>query len=284
MLIDTHVHTNYSDGLYAAEQVVVIASSSGIGLLSITDHDCVDAYPDVARLAEGMGIKMVHGVEMTTKYEQGFSCVHVVGLGIDINSDVRRVLRRVADARDDSDRRFLENLNRHFEAKYPGWEPTVGIKPSVFQSMMANARRQGIMISEKELMGIFMDSKLWVPIEYEVTMEEAVSYIKGWGGVPVLAHPFDFGNDASLLLKRFLVAGGEAIELCKYRYKVRNESLGGLSMRELLDKERKMNEWTARQAKKHGLRLTMASDYHGSGEMGMDPSEYGVDVTWLYDL
>jgi predicted metal-dependent phosphoesterase TrpH len=284
MLIDTHVHTSFSDGLYGPAHVVSEARSRGIGLLSITDHDCVDAYPEAVRLADSVGIRVVPGVEMTTKYEEGFSCVHIVGLGIDINSDVRRVLRRVADARDDSDRRFLESLNRHFEAKYPGWEPTTSIKPGVFQSMMANARRQGIMISEKELMGVFMKPELWVPIEYEVTLEEAVSYIKEWGGVPVLAHPFDFGNDAGLLLKKFIAAGGEAVELCKYRYKVRDERLGGLSMRGRLDKEREMNEWTASQARRHGLRLTMASDYHGQEEMGMDPAEYGIDASWLYSL
>jgi len=46
-----------------------------------------------------------------------------------------------------------------------------------------------------------------------------------------------------------------------------------------------VNEWTVAAARKHGLRLTMASDHHdGHRAMGMDPAEYGIDVSWLLDM
>lgn len=285
MLIDTHVHTYHSDGLHSPARVVAGASSSGIGLLSITDHDCVDAYPAALELAEGLGILMIPGVELTTKNEEGCSCIHIVGLGVRIDYGVRRVLGKINKARDESEQGFLENLNRYFEARYEGWLPTVGIKPSVFHNTLANAKSQGIHISEKEMMDVILNPELWVPIEHEITVDEAVSYIKEWGGVPVLAHPLDFSNDVRTVLDRFLAAGGEAVELCKYRYKVRSEALANLSAQELLAKEREMNEWTARQAKKHGLKLTLASDHHDERRaMGMDPAEYGIDVSWLLEL
>jgi predicted metal-dependent phosphoesterase TrpH len=285
MLIDTHVHTEYSDGLHDVTRVIGDAASAGVGLLSITDHDCVDAYPAALGLAKGRGIRMIPGVELTTKDEQGCSCIHVVGLGVRIDNGMRRVLGKITRAREAADRVFLENLNRHFEARYGGWKPTAGIKPSVFHNMLANARSQNIRISEKELMDVFLDPGLWAPFEFEITLDEAIAYVKEWGGVSVLAHPFDFSNDVRLVLKRFLVAGGEAVELCKYRYKVRSEALASLSASELLAREREMNEWTIGQAKKHGLRLTMASDHHDERRaMGMDPSEYGIDVSWLDEL
>jgi hypothetical protein len=285
MLIDTHVHTDHSDGLLSPARVVDDALSGGIGLLSITDHDCVGAYPAALGLAKGRGLRMIPGVELTTKDEQGCSCIHIVGLGIRTDHEVRRVLGRISEARDASDHVFLENLNRYFGARYGGWTPTAGIKPSVFQNTLANARSQGIRISEKELMDVFLDPGLWAPIEHEITVDEAVSYIKEWGGVPVLAHPFDFSNDVRLVFKRFMAAGGEAVELCKYRYKVRSEALAKLSAPELLAREREMNEWTIKQANKHCLRLTMASDCHdGRRAMGMDPEEYGIDVSWLNEL
>jgi len=285
MLIDTHVHTDYSDGLHPPARVVADASSAGIGLLSITDHDCVDAYPAALNLAKGYGIRMIPGVELTTKDELGCSCIHIVGLGVMADHGVRRVLADITKAREGADRGFLENLNRHFEARYPGWEPVAGTRPSVFLNMLESARRQGIALTEKGLLDVFMDPELWVPIEYEVTVDEAVSYIKEWGGVPVLAHPFDFNNDVRLVFDRFQAAGGEAVELCKYRYKVRSGTLAGLSAAELLASEREMNEWTVREANEHGLRLTMASDHHdGRRAMGMDPAEYGIDVSWLDEL
>jgi hypothetical protein len=285
MLIDTHVHTDHSDGLHSVSQVISGAFSDGIGLMSITDHDCVDAYPAAIGLAKNNGIKIIPGVELTTKNEQGCNCVHIVGLGIRTDSDVRKALQKVVKAHDESEEGFLENLNGYFEAKYPGWEPTVGIKPSVFHNTLANAKSQGIVISEKEMMDVILNPSLWVPIEYEITLDEAVSRIKEWGGVPVLAHPFDFSNDVSVVFKRFLAAGGEAVELCKYRYKARSGVLDGLSIRQLLSKEREMNEWTIGQAKKYGLKLTMASDHHDDNRaMGMDPADYGIDVSWLDGL
>lgn len=285
MLIDTHIHTDYSDGLHTVAQVIGDASRGGIGLMSITDHDRVDAYPEAIGLAEGRGVRLIPGVELTTKNEQGCNCIHIVGLGIGTDSGVKRLLGRVIKAHDDSERGFLKNLNAYFAEKYPGWEPTVGIKPSVYQNTLANAGRQGIVISEKEMMDVILNPELWVPIDFEVTVDEAVAYVKQWGGVPVLAHPFDFSNDVNLVFKRFLAAGGEAVELCKYRYKVRSKALSSLSPEGLLKKEREMNEWTARQAKIHGLKLTMASDHHDDRRvMGMDPAEYGIDTTWLDGL
>jgi hypothetical protein len=285
MIIDTHVHTYHSDGLHSPVQVIADAASAGVGLLSITDHDRVDAYPAAFDLSKSHGIRMVPGVELTTKDEQGCSCIHIVGLGIKVDHGVRRVLDKITKARDASDLAFLENMNRYFGARYPGWEPTRGIKPSVFHNTLTNAKRQGIAIMEKELMDVFLDPSLWTPIGYEVTVDEAVSLIKRWGGVPVLAHPFDFSNDVHRVLDRFLRAGGEAVELCKYRYKVRSGALANLSALELLAREREMNEWTIKEANKHGLRLTMASDHHdGRRAMGMDPEEYGIDVSWLQEL
>ncbi|HTY90415.1 MAG TPA: PHP domain-containing protein [Methanocella sp.] len=285
MLIDTHVHTSYSDGRDTPEKVIADAAMAGIGLLSITDHDCVDAYPEAIGLARSAGIRLIPGVELTTKNERGCNCIHIVGLGIRMDAGVRQALKRVVDARDESDKGFLKNLNEYLEKKYPGWEPAEGIKPSVFQNTLANARRQGIAITEKEMMDLILDPSLWAPIEYEITVDEAVDRIKEWGGVPVLAHPFDFSNDASVVLQRFLAAGGEVVELCKYRYKVRSDVLSRLGPGELLKKEREMNEWTVAAARKHGLKLTMASDRHdGHRAMGMDPAEYGIDVSWLEEL
>ena len=285
MRIDTHVHTTFSDGLDSPDGIMRLAADDGIGLVSITDHDLVLAYPHVIEAGRQMGIKVVPGVEITTKDEQGCCCIHIVGLGIDTGREVSDVLDKIVDARDSSNIGFLENVNSYLSKKYPSWQSVWDAKPSVFVNVMQMANACGIRIAEKEMMDIILNKELWVPMEFELTVNEAVSYIKRWGGVPVLAHPFDFSNDAALVLKRFLSAGGEAVELCKYRHKVRSSALSLLGPEELISKEREMNLWTVEQARKHGLKLTMASDHHdASRPMGMDPAEYGIDVGWLYNL
>jgi len=44
-MIDLHTHTNYStDGTWTVEKLLTEAEKSGVTLLSITDHDCIDAH------------------------------------------------------------------------------------------------------------------------------------------------------------------------------------------------------------------------------------------------
>jgi len=285
MMIDTHIHTRLSDGLESPETVVGLAAEAGIGLISITDHDRVRAYPEAIKLGEAYGVRVVPGVEMSTMDEPGFSIMHIVGLGIETGREVSSVLDRVVRAQEESNRGFMENVNSFMARKHPGWPPLTSIYPSVFVNAIENAKTIGLNITEKEMVDVILNKDLWVPISLELTVDQVVEYIRQWGGVPVLAHPFDFSNDAALLLKRFLRAGGEAIELCKYRYKVRSDALSGLPPGDLVKREREMNLWTIEQARKHGLRLTMASDHHDSSRtMGMDPADYGIDVRWLFKL
>jgi 3',5'-nucleoside bisphosphate phosphatase len=284
-LIDTHVHTCYSDGQETPGEIIALAADVGIGLLSITDHDLQDAYPHVIEQGRNKDIKVIPGVEITTRDEQGCMCVHIVGMGVAPGKRVSDVLGKIVKARTDSNVGFLENVNDFLANKYPAWPPVRKDKPSIFHNVMQTATECGISMTEKELMDVILNQELWVPMDFEITVDEAVAYVKEWGGVPVLAHPFDFSNDAGLVLKRFLATGGEGVELCEYRYKVRSQALSQLKPDELLVREREMNLWTVAQAKKHGLKLTMASDHHDERRpMGMDPADYGIDVGWLYEL
>ena len=60
-----HIHTICSDGTLTPEDVVNLAEKAGLGLIAVTDHDTVSACADVARLAEGRGIKTVTGIEVS---------------------------------------------------------------------------------------------------------------------------------------------------------------------------------------------------------------------------
>jgi len=47
-MIDLHTHTNYStDGTWTVEKLLTEAEKSGVTLLSITDHDCIDAHLEI---------------------------------------------------------------------------------------------------------------------------------------------------------------------------------------------------------------------------------------------
>ena len=48
--IDLHIHTDVSDGELTPKKIIDRAYNNGVSIISITDHDTVDAYTDQARL------------------------------------------------------------------------------------------------------------------------------------------------------------------------------------------------------------------------------------------
>ena len=82
-MVDLHIHSNYSDGNLSPEQLLKLASESGIKIMSITDHDSVEAY---FQLGEGeidkiYAGKLVPGVELTTTYNG--EVIEILGYNID---------------------------------------------------------------------------------------------------------------------------------------------------------------------------------------------------------
>lgn len=47
-MIDLHTHTSYSDGTYSVKELLYEAEKTGVTLLSITDHDKVDAHIEMS--------------------------------------------------------------------------------------------------------------------------------------------------------------------------------------------------------------------------------------------
>ena len=41
-LVDLHVHSNLSDGVYSPEELIELAIKRGIKALAITDHNCIN--------------------------------------------------------------------------------------------------------------------------------------------------------------------------------------------------------------------------------------------------
>lgn len=78
---DLHIHTYYSDGLLSPAEVVAEAKANGVELISVTDHDCMTAYPEVLSLCGAAGLQTVSGVEVSA-YDNGVK-IHILGYGAD---------------------------------------------------------------------------------------------------------------------------------------------------------------------------------------------------------
>ena len=49
-MIDLHIHTNYSDGTWDLKETLIEAEKSGAKIISITDHDTVEAHKELKKL------------------------------------------------------------------------------------------------------------------------------------------------------------------------------------------------------------------------------------------
>ncbi len=294
MKIDTHVHTTCSDGLKTVAEVIELAASLDIRLLAITDHDTVGAYPEAFDLAKRHRISLVSGVELSTKDEDGHREVHITGLKVDVeNHRLQQELQKLADARIDARKRLLDNTNAYLAEKHKGWQSVqfedvrrhipgniVG-KPHLARALVESGQKAGTHLNEEELFGIFRLPGVQTKKAYELTMQECIRLVRHAGGVPVLAHPFEYANPDEVM-EKFVRLGGEATEICKYRHKMKMQSISTLEPDDRVAVERRMNEATIGLARKYGLKLTASSDYHGKiGEPGMETGEYGIDVGWL---
>jgi len=71
-MIDLHMHTNHSDGTDTVEELLKNAENSNLEIISITDHDSIDAYyelekyPEIRKLYKGI---IITGTELKTYFD-----------------------------------------------------------------------------------------------------------------------------------------------------------------------------------------------------------------------
>ena len=79
MNVDLHCHTNMSDGSLTPEQLVDLANERALDILSITDHDTLDAYSAIKVIPPKL--QLITGIEFSSQWrKQG---IHIVGLHVD---------------------------------------------------------------------------------------------------------------------------------------------------------------------------------------------------------
>ena len=88
-MIDLHTHTTASDGRCSPSELVARASAAGVTVLSVTDHDTVDACAAVGQACRDAGIDFVPGIEITAVRAE--VDVHVLGYFLDPQAPALRI-------------------------------------------------------------------------------------------------------------------------------------------------------------------------------------------------
>lgn len=271
--IDLHVHTTESDGTYTPAEVVRIAKNAGLSAIAITDHDTNLGYAEAAAEGERLGVEVVPGIEISTKYTVS---VHILGYYIDGSSPaLKAVLDWVVTDRDTRNRKMAElmaadGLPVSYDDMVKRFGTVIG-RPHFGRILI----ELGLAKDMQDAFDRFIErgQKYYLPRTI-MPLDRAIGLIKQAGGIPVIAHPFQYRYDDKMLRELIEVCMGYGVKGMECRYSGYGE-----------DKVR----YLTALADEYGLVKTGGSDFHGENKKHISlgsgiNSNLEVPYSWLEEL
>jgi predicted metal-dependent phosphoesterase TrpH len=250
MNVDLHCHSNLSDGSLSPAELIDLAIERKIDILAITDHDNVDCYTEISAPQEQL--TLISGVEFSTTWRN--IGVHIVGLNMDLkNPDLAKGIEFQSAARAQRakliDKKLhslgfegcLEGANRISSGNQVG-------RPHFAQYLVEIGAVSNVQQAFKRYLGA---GKAGDIKQQWASLGDVISWIRGAGGVAVLAHPTKYKMTRTklcLLLEDFIGLGGEAMEVIS----------GSQTPSE--------TQSMARLCKQYNLLASRGSDFHSPGQ------------------
>lgn len=216
--IDLHSHSTRSDGTLSPTALVQRAVTRGVHVLALTDHDVQDGVPEAQQAAQSLGLVLVAGVEVSVTWAD--ETIHVVGLRVDPEDpDLKAGLAANRAGRAERARQIARVLEQHGvpdawagALRYAG-NPELLARSHFGRYLVAS----GYCRDQRDVFEHWLvrGKPGYVP-QCWATLSQAVGWIRGAGGVAVLAHPARYRLDELrlwALAQAFREAGGQAIEV-----------------------------------------------------------------------
>ena len=110
MYADLHLHTNFSDGTYSPEELVLQGAAHGLNALALTDHDTVEGCLHARAACETAGIEFIAGTELTAQQDENE--LHILAYLVDLeNPRFRQEISRFQSVRQNRIREMISRLN-----------------------------------------------------------------------------------------------------------------------------------------------------------------------------
>ncbi|MHB1296460.1 MAG: PHP domain-containing protein [Anaerolineae bacterium] len=242
-MIDLHVHSSASDGLFTPRQVVELALAKGLRAIALTDHDTVDGVADAVAAAEGTRLTVVPGVEISS--DMGGYEIHLLGYLVDYaDGDFRDALVEFRRARFERAIEMVDKLRKLGVTL--SWERVQELsdggaigRPHLAQALV----EAGYVHSTQEAFDRYLGrGRPAFVARQKVSPGQALELIRQAKGVPVLAHPWG----ATVFVSGLVSDGLAGLEVYYTGYAP--EQVAQLQ----------------RLAQRHGLVCTGGSDFHGA--------------------
>ena len=265
MKIDLHCHTQCSDGSLTPQALIELAKAQSVDVLSITDHDSVQAYDLIDHSNLG-NMRLIPGIELSSQWSN--RGIHVLGYFIDLNN--KQLLNGIASQL---------NIRQLRAEKISAQLAKVGIHQSLSAAQeLANGGAIGRPHFAQHLVNInqcknqqqafkqYLGKGKIADVKCEwPKLAEVVQWITQSGGIAVIAHPFKYQlNRGKLcrLLDDFIAAGGLGLEVLS----------GPQNMH--------MTQELFTLARQKGLHTSVGSDFHTPANTWTRLGMHSVETGW----
>ena len=215
---DLHCHSVVSDGTLTPEALAARAKANGVQLWALTDHDEIGGQERAMAAAKTLDMKYLTGVEISITFAG--KTVHIVGLGFDhANPDMVQGLRNTRGGRAERAKEMSEGLAKvGIHGAYEGALQYAGNHELISRTHFARFLvESGVCKDTSEVFRKYLTENKpgFVPHRW-ASLENAVNWITGAGGVAVIAHPARYGftaNEEYALFTEFKNHGGRGVEV-----------------------------------------------------------------------
>ena len=246
---DLHAHSVCSDGTMTPEEVARLADLKGLAWFSLTDHDAISGIlrvrAELKRLESP--VELISGSELTC-YDRLGREWHLLAYGFDeCDPAVSLFLEERVREREERVVRIVERLQEN--GLDVSLEDITDISRGGVIGRLHVAKaliRKGYVehVSGAFQKWLVQGAPAYVP-KRKISPAEAARHVHSWGGVAVIAHPFQFESVDEI--EEYLPDGIDGVEA--YHPNV----------------DRPLRKALKKLAKRNGLLVTGGSDSHGHG-------------------
>ncbi len=268
---DLHLHTHYSDGADSVVSLIQKVMKAGLRCFAVTDHDCIDAIPEVLRLLSRLrelGFEcpdFIPGIEISAGFGEENESMEIHILGYFPSGGYEELAAFINDQRRKRYERNLEMCRclTKFGMPVTIEELTSEGQKSIGRLHAANILvRKGYISSVKEGFDtLFGYGRPCYIKRDKPSADEAVKAIRDAGGIAVIAHPYLYkwtgpgdGRVSDTLIRALSALKTTGVEGA--------EAFHGEASAE-------QQEETYAAALAAGLIPTAGSDYHGENKNGV---------------
>lgn len=244
MFADLHLHSHFSDGTFAPEEIAARAQRAGLRAIALTDHDSIEGCERAAVACAAAGVEFIVGTELTAEHN-GHE-LHILAYLVDpLNAVFLAEMAKFQQVRQQRIREMVARINEldiplDADAVFALANCRSPGRPHVARAMV-KAKLCGTLDEAFERF-LKKGRPAWVP-KAKMSALESIQLIHQAGGLAVMAHPGLNKTDESI--PELVAAGLDGIECFHTKH---NAAAA---------------ERYQKIAREYGLLITGGSDCHG---------------------